>query len=157
VRANSKKPASGKKTMRVATTFTGVAACAVFMAPAAMAGTGRAASVRPSHHPLRGGRTLRAAAIRDYEIRILAWGLNMADPMTVCGNNQHGTWVCDNAVLLPGGTIGSEQWSTPNWWWSGSVGLYWSDGKSYAFCDVQSQYHSGNYAILGTSKGNTNC
>jgi hypothetical protein len=56
VKPDTKKAAS-RKTMRVATTFTGVAACAAFMTPAAMAGTARSAGPRSGNRPQANGRT----------------------------------------------------------------------------------------------------
>jgi len=52
-----KKTASGK-TMRVATTFTGVAACAALFATPAMAGAAQPNAARPGHQPRLDGKAL---------------------------------------------------------------------------------------------------
>jgi hypothetical protein len=46
-----------RKIMRVATVFTGAAACAVAFAPGAMAGTGQPAAARDGHQARLGGKT----------------------------------------------------------------------------------------------------
>jgi len=55
--ARFKKAVPGKS-MRVATTFTGVAACAAIFAPPAMVGPAQPTSARPGHHPLLNGKAI---------------------------------------------------------------------------------------------------
>jgi hypothetical protein len=129
-----------KKTVRIAATaFAGIAGAAATALPAGP-----------------------AQAARAYEVRVYGWGINTAKGMQVCGHNQNGTNVCEYAYLEPGATSGSEHWSTPNWWWASNITLWWSNhhSKSDAHCNVQTTYHSGNYALAVAWKpgtGGSNC
>jgi hypothetical protein len=103
-----------------------------------------------------------AQAARAYEVFVRAWGLNAAKGMQVCGHNQNGQGECHYAQLSPAATAGSQNWSTPNWWWASKITLWWSNhhSKSNATCNVQTTDHSGNWAEVAAwppGDGGTNC
>lgn len=100
-----------------------------------------------------------AQAARAYEVFVRAFGLNTAKGMQVCGHNQNGQRECEYAHLSPGATFGSENWSTPNWWWASAITLWWSNhhSKSNAGCNVQTTSHSGNWAEVQAGPSVRNC
>lgn len=100
-----------------------------------------------------------AQAARAYEVRVRAFGINAAKGMQVCGHNQNGQGVCEYAQLSPAATAGSENWSTPGWWWASTITLWWSDhhGHSWARCNVQNpQWYSGDFANVAAEPPRSN-
>jgi hypothetical protein len=128
----------GKKTVRVVTTVTGLAAGAAFL---------------PAAH---------AEAATNYQIAM--WTPYSISRVQICGYNQHSNWVCtgdDISRSVATGLNGYDYYKN-NWWWHGHVELWWNQhaSRSWDQCWLTSNFIgsiSRSWVGLVAQKGQTKC